>query len=139
MKPVGGNSQVNSSEVTGIKVTETFAASLDYPTFKGALTLSRAPKFLRFTVAGPLSKGSWDALDQLDDVAQPEEQVFAARLIRKGTVHIDRVVKRKRVGEWITTAEYKMLDDGPPESVLRDGDAWRAWCLQRDAEEKAGN
>lgn len=111
----------------------TIAASLDYPTFKGPLTLQRAPKFLRFTCAGPLSKGEWDALDQLDDVAKPSEQIFAAVLVRQGNVHIDRVVKRKRVGEWLSMAEYKMIDDGPLESVLRDNGAWRDWCLQRNA------
>lgn len=117
--------------------SETAAVSLDFPTFKGPITLKRTPKFLRFTCAGPLSKGAWDALDQLDDVAKPDEQVFAARLIQEGTVHIDRVVKRKRVGEWIRTADYKLIDDGPPEAVLRDNEAWRAWCLERNAAEQA--
>lgn len=111
---------------------ETFAVSLDFPTFKGALTLKRAPKFLRFTCDGPLSKGTWDALDQLDDVAKPTEQIFAAKLIRTSKVHIDRVVKRKKVGEWITMADYELISDGPPESVLRDNQAWRNWCLDRN-------
>lgn len=111
------------------------AVSLDYPTFKGPITVERIPKFLRFTCAGPLSSGNWDALDQLEDVPKPDEHVFAARLHSTSKVHIDRVVKRKRVGEWITTAEYRMIDDGPPEAVLRDNEAWRAWCLQRVADD----
>jgi len=115
------------------------AVDMDFPTFRGPIMLERAPKFLRFICAGLLSSGKWDALDQLDDVPKPDEQVFAARLHREGTVHIDRVVKRKKVGEWIKTADYRMIDDGPPEAVLRDNDAWRAWCIERNAAEEAAH
>lgn len=109
---------------------------LDFPTFNGPLMVDRVPQFLRFTVAGPMSKGTWDALDQLDDVAKPEEQILAARLKRKGTIHINRVVKKKKIGEWIESAEYVLIDDGPPEEYLRSNEKWRAWCVVRMAKER---
>lgn len=109
------------------------AIMLDFPTFKGPLMVERVPHFLRFTVAGPMSKGTWDALDQIDDVAKPEEQILAARLKSKGRLHIDKVVKKKKVGEWLESAEYVLIDDGPPEAVLRSNELWREWCLKRAA------
>lgn len=111
----------------------TTVITLRFPTFKESLTVERVPQFLRFTVAGPMSKGTWEALDQLDDVAKPDEQILAARLKSKGTIHIDRVVKKKKVGEWLESAEYVLVDDGPPEAVLRSNELWREWCMMRAA------
>lgn len=107
------------------------AVSLKFPTFKGALTLERAPRFLRFTMKGGHPKIIWDALDQIEDVADPGEQILAGEVINRGRVHIDRVVKKKKIGEWIETADYRVIDDGPGEDVLRDNKLWQAWCLER--------
>lgn len=105
--------------------------SLKFPTFKGAQTLERAPKFLRFTLKGTYPKITWDALDQLTDEADPSEQILAGEIINRGRIHVDRVVKKKKVGEWFDTADYRVIDDGPGEDVLRDSSMWQAWCLER--------
>lgn len=104
---------------------------LHFPTFKGSLTLERTPRFLRFTVKCPMSKGNWDALDQLTDEAADDEQILIGELIERKRVHILRTVKGKRVGEWIDRADYKVVDDGPGDEVLRSNNLWREWCLQR--------
>lgn len=116
---------------------ESFHVYLDQPTFKGALTLKRIPKFLRFTCVVKDRKHVWDALDQLDDVAMPDEHIVAAVLIEKGNLHIDKTVDGRRVGEWITTARYRVIDDGPPDAVLRSNEAWREWCVRRNEDELA--
>lgn len=109
----------------------TVAAYLDFPTFRGSLTLSRTPAFLRFTCAGPLSKGAWGALDQLDAIAKPDDQIFAACLQKREAGKSVRVVRGEKIKEDITKAYYAMIDDGPTEDVLRSNERWREWCLKR--------
>lgn len=94
------------------------------------LQLARVPLFLRFTVIGK----TWDALDQVDDQPNPGEELIAAKLSGRGTVHIDRTVKGKRVGEWIPTADYDPCEEQPSQDVMRSTVLWREWCHARKAE-----
>lgn len=98
---------------------------LDGPAAGVTLLLHRAPLFLR---AVRDAQGDWDALDQPDDTPKPEETVVVYR--RKGdsfTVHMDRRVKGRRVGEWYSGGEYELAKDQPPDEVLRDNGAWQKW------------
>lgn len=93
------------------------------------LTLDRAPLFLRFTQN---AKGEWDALDQLDDVAEPGERIVVAQRHGEfGTIHVDRTVRGRRVGEWYRTADYRPVADPPSDAVARDNEQWKRWCLAR--------
>lgn len=98
---------------------------LNLPGFANVLLLQRTPVFLRFTLDG---KDQWDALDQLDDEPRPDEQVVVAKLAGTTSLHIDRVVNRRRVGEWIKMLDYEPLAEQPPDEVVRDTVKWRAWC-----------
>lgn len=100
--------------------------------FRGSLHLARTPKFLRFTCSGlALCSRNWDALDQLDDEAQDGETLVAGVLAHRGSVHVDRTVKGRRVGEWWPTAEYEQVSPQPDQATMRDGAKWRQWCEQQ--------
>jgi hypothetical protein len=97
------------------------------------LQVRRAPKYLRF-VRDEARK--WDALDQLDDVPRPGEQVVAAKAMRRGTVHLDRRVNGRHVGDWEEYVEYEAVADQPADETLRDRAKWADWCYsQQQAEE----
>lgn len=93
--------------------------------------LKRAPYFLRVTSeSGPIAK--WDALDQLEDVAQPSEKLYVYKIKGEpGRVHI-----LKRGGKtgfdgsgWFMTAEYEYFPTQPADAILRDNNEWHKWCL----------
>ena len=85
------------------------------------LMLHRAPTYLRVVRS---REGDWDALDQLDDVPQADEQIAVYALEGEaGGMHV-----RARGGcEWYTTAEYRAVDPQPEDATVRDTDAWRAF------------
>lgn len=115
-------------------MTEKTSVRLRHPLFRTSLRLSRVPRYLRFTVRGWASCARhWDALDQPDDQPEPEEQVIAAQLVHRGTVHIDGVKNGRRFGKWLPTAEYAPLQEQPNDDTLRDANEWREWCLSREA------
>lgn len=118
---------------------------LDVPHFRGRLELRRTPKYLRFTLRPPFVVGGepigastrWDALDQPDDVPDEEEQIIAAVKVGKSTVHMDRRVNGKRVGEWLEYHVYRPVEPQPSEEILRNYPRWAAWCEQQLAQERA--
>lgn len=106
---------------------------LNIPEFP-VLLLQRTPVLLRFTLAG---KDQWDALDQLTDEPRADEQVIVGRMVGKTSLHIDRVVNRRRVGEWIKMLDYEPLAEQPADEIVRDTAKWRAWCETELAKEKS--
>lgn len=101
----------------------------DGPAAGASLDLRRAPVMLR-VVVGP--RGKVDALDQLDDVAEPNERIFVYRL-DGGVQHFH--IKSSRRGEsgWRVSAHYRQHlfhPPPPPDEVLRDNRRWVAWCLE---------
>lgn len=112
---------------------------LDCPAFGAPLQLARVPKYLRFVAKrGCGGRYEWDALDQLDDVPEADEEIVAAVLAHFGSVHLDRVVKGKRVGEWHRTADYEYCDEQPPDEVLRSTERWREWVLNQQGANREG-
>ena len=113
-----------------------FVALAAGPTRLGpTLSLKRAPTYLRFVYF----EGDWstlDALDQLDDEPQPGETIVVGRIEVRGRWHVDRIVNRKRVGEWYGDVRYQVVDPQPADDVVRDTAAWRAWCLAEQARER---
>lgn len=116
-------------------IEPTTVVRLNHPLFRncGCLDLKRVPKYLRFVCAGLSScSRSWDALDQLDDTPNRDEMIFVGKLANRGTVHLDRVVKGRRVGEWYGTATYDPVDQQPTEEIVRDNEKWRQWCMEQE-------
>lgn len=117
---------------------KTTFVSLRYPLFSGQLSLHRVPKYLRFActdVSGGRCARTWDALDQPDDEPRAGEYLFAGKLAHKGTLHLDKVVKGRRVGEWHDTASYELAEPQPEQSVMRDFEQWKEWCMDQEAAE----
>lgn len=94
---------------------------LDGPAKGQTLMLRRAPVFLR-AVQGP---SGWDALDQLDDTPAANERIVVYRLIGEPTwMH----VRMTKGGGIFRGGTYRVVDPQPPEDVLRQTAAWRAWA-----------
>lgn len=96
--------------------------------FGPTLSVARAPLFLRFVYRC----GDWktlDSLDQLDDTPDADETIVVAKYKSGGSMHIDRIVKNCRVGEWRQYANYEFYEPQPADAEVRDNAKWREWCL----------
>jgi hypothetical protein len=89
------------------------------------LRLGRAPYFLRVV----RTKGTrrWDALDQLDDSARPEEEIFVYELAS------EPLRAFVRPGGLMISAHYKFCRRQPLDEDARDNTRWRHWCEQERA------
>lgn len=106
---------------------------LDSPIFRGSLSLKRVPKYLRFCWRGNSGCAkNWDALDQIEDTPESYETCVAAVLQSRGTMHVDRTVKGRRVGEWHGTATYEVFDPQPSQEIMHDNAKWREWCMEQE-------
>ena len=109
--------------------------SLNYPLCCKQLLVERVPKYLRFVCKGIATcSRNWDALDQPDDTPEEGEFIIAAVLRDRGSLHIDKRVNGRRVGEWHATASYEPILPQPDQSLLRDNDKWRDWCMERESD-----
>lgn len=116
---------------------------LDMMTFLGGpaeqvangLGLRRAPKFLRVV----RKEGSWDALDQIEDRVEFNEDVHVYRLVENhGSIHINRRDKHGRHnGGTFVMATYQYLDPQPDQATMRSNRLWQAWATEQAAKEKA--
>jgi hypothetical protein len=105
----------------------------DGPASGVQLMLTRAPLFLRLVRD---AEGKWDALDQLDDRARPEESLHAYRLAKaSGFVHVCGR-GRGAVSGRFAIATYRFILDRPPEATMRDNEAWRQWAVAQAKEGK---
>lgn len=104
--------------------------------FGPMLSLKRTPLYLRFVVTGENWK-TLDALDQLDDDAEPHETIIVAKAVRHGSVHVDRTVNGRRVGEWFTQVEYERIEPQPTDDEVRTVSAWQAWTTAHHAKSEA--
>lgn len=114
------------------------SVTLEYQMFAVRLSLKRAPRYLRFVVRGSeRCSRNWDALDQPHDQPELGERVIAALKSSSGSMHLDRTVNGRRVGEWYETAIYWPVEEQPPEDVLRDNQNWQEWCLAQQQKSSA--
>jgi hypothetical protein len=92
-----------------------------------SLLLRRAPLFLR-VVRDSRTLG-WDALDQLADVPQPDEQLFIYRRVSDvGRIHVDRA-RRHGGSIWAAVATYEYVKDADVDA--RDTRKWQTWCWRQ--------
>ena len=95
----------------------------DGPAKGQTFMLKRAPLLLRVVE----SDGTWDALDQLDDLPNPWEKIYAyERVGDVGQVHIN--AGRSAGHGWYTMASYRFVPDQPTDAEMRDPEKWQAWC-----------
>lgn len=94
----------------------------DGPAKGQRLMLKRAVTFLRVVEL----QGKWDALDQLTDEPEDNENVYAYKITgQPGHCHIN--MGRGR-GGFYPIAEYAMCPEQPPDSVMRSRKEWGEWC-----------
>lgn len=112
-----------------------YLVSINMGVKRVTLELERAPLYLRVVTKGV----QIDALDQLDDQAEPGEQIAVyKRGNTTGVVHVSRTVKRRRVGSWYRTVDYEFLPEQPADEVMRDNVKWQEWARARFAVEFPG-
>jgi hypothetical protein len=106
------------------------------PALGVTLFLERAPFLLR-VVRSRSDASKWDALDQLSDRASDDELIFVyhAKPVVFGRAFYDGTRNGRRAGWSSMCGEYEFESVQPADEVMRDNDAWSAWC---DAHVKTG-
>jgi hypothetical protein len=93
------------------------------------LMLHRAPYFLRVVYDG----NAYDALDQLEDVAKPEETIYVYRITElPGWCHI----KATKGGGTYSFGNYEFISPQPDDELVRDNEAWRKWVSEQTEDAK---
>jgi len=96
-----------------------------------SLRLRRLATYLRFVIRGADGR-SLDALDQIDDAAEPGETIIPAKI--EGDViviHVDRTVNGQRVGQWRQYAKYVPVHCDLTQEQLADFAQWSEWCYRQ--------
>lgn len=107
----------------------------DGPAAGVILGLQRAPKYLRVVRQKFADDPKWDALDQLTDRPEPNEEVFAYRLVEyRGHVHVCR---RPTGSGYFAMATYAHIEQQPPVDVLRNTAKWQRWAQEQHQAEQA--
>ena len=93
-----------------------------------SLNLARTPIYLR--VVHDTAAGTWDALDQLDDVPKPTEEIHVYRIEGEPMRGFwDGTDKRgRRTGGMFIHAQYRHVIRQPDDDTARDAEAWKQWC-----------
>lgn len=101
----------------------------DGPAAGRTLSLARQPHFLRVVVDWT---GKVDALDQLEDTAEPAEKLFAYKKLPGDTVmFIDGTRGGRRAGWVEKLSNYSMLEKQPDDAAMRSNEQWREWCKEQ--------
>lgn len=102
---------------------------IDGPAEGKRLSLQRDPLFLRVVVDG---RGKVDALDLLDDVADPSERIFVYRqFANHGRAFF---CTRGKGCQLENMNSYTLYHEQPADEVLRDNAKWAEWCQQQATE-----
>lgn len=96
----------------------------DGPAHGVTLRLRRAPYFLRVTYDGK----DYDGLDQLADVAKPEETIYVYRITALPTWSHIRATKG---GGTYWSGNYEFVCPQPADAILRDNAAWVKWVSEQ--------
>ena len=109
---------------------------VDGPAEDVRLVLQRSPVFLRVALG---LEGRWDALDQIDDTPEPDENMYVYRLHgTPGVAFVDYPDRQgRRAGHRCMIAEYRYWPDQPEDSDMRTTEAWQLWCKTQKEREQA--
>lgn len=106
----------------------------DGPVAHAFLSLRRCPIYLR-VVRGP--DGEIDALDQLDDAPQLDEEIIVYRIVGAPSVcFVDGTRNGRRCGRREVMARYAVVAEQPDDATVRDTTAWRKWCYEQQQRDK---
>lgn len=90
------------------------------------LMLKRCARFLRVVEA---ADGTFDALDQPDDMPRADEKLYAYEITGEPAMcHINRGGGR---GGFYPIAIYRFVKSQPLDPQMRQSAAWREWCELR--------
>ncbi len=107
------------------------ARFIDGPAAGVVLQIRRTPVMLR-VARGP--NGEWDALDQLDDEARPDESIYVYRMKGEPSrVHVCR--SPRRLSGWLNLSDYEYFEPQPDDAQIRTTAAWQAWANALQAAE----
>lgn len=99
---------------------------LDGPAQGVSLLLRRAPVALRLVKN---ADGRWDALDQLNDEATDDEEIYVYVLVSSPTqFHL----RGRHVSGWWASGKYRLLESQPERKHLHPTDSWQAWCIENE-------
>jgi hypothetical protein len=97
---------------------------LDGPARGQTIQCRRSPIFLRVVRN---SKKEWDALDQLGDKPEYDEDIFVYVMVKYlGWIHLN--TGGKPGGGMFMRAEYRAIKPQPTNSEVCDNDEWSSWC-----------
>lgn len=92
------------------------------------LMLQRSPYFLRVTYDGK----HYDALDQLDDVAKPDEALYLYRITAAPSwCHIRAAKNAAFKSGRYSVAHYEFVETQPAAEIMRHNPAWVGWVEQQ--------
>jgi hypothetical protein len=100
----------------------------DGPARGQTLELRRSPRFLRVCRSPDLT---FDALDQLEDTPKPEETLIAYEKAGTSRGFVEYRGKDRHKSGPFQVVRYRMIPDQPDDATMRDGEAWRRWCVER--------
>jgi hypothetical protein len=103
---------------------------IDGPALGVTLNLNRAPAFLRVVLDGMTQE--WDALDQLDDVPGPTEDIYVYLL--DGDVSTGFACSRGPGSSGCRRfwhADYRYYAQQPTQEELRNYDFWSLWTKEQ--------
>lgn len=100
---------------------------IDGPARGIELNLRRAPKYLRVVID---DSGIVDALDQKQDVAKPNEKIFAYVMTLQGATRFRCGTKRGCIVE--VDAQYRYCNKQPSDKIARNLKSWEIWVEQME-------
>lgn len=106
---------------------------IDGPARGIMLSLSRGPMFLRVTECSDGVSKIYDALDAIDDQAEPYETIHVYIInSQDGAAFIDGRDKKtgKRYGRRVEINTYRVYPTQPPQAILHDNAQWQKWVNQ---------
>lgn len=106
----------------------------DGPAAGVVLRLRRCPIYLRVVQT---DTSSFDALDQLDDQAQPCESIHVYRRVGQvSQVHVCARGKDRHLSGWHQVATYVLHAEQPSDDVARDNALWAVWATEQHQKER---
>lgn len=90
------------------------------------LMLKRTPIYLRVTLKQKAGKIIADALNEIGDTPQDDEELFAYIVTARPVAHVHMNCGRGR-GGFFPIVQYTFIEEQPSDEIMRDQAAWEKW------------